>query len=94
MSGVSFSHREPPPRVEAIMDNAASRFADRIALVFGSGRWTFEKLKIVPWGAPPPIAELRRHCRERLAVYKVPRRREFRADLPRSPLGTVLRHHL
>jgi len=49
---------------------------------------------IVPEGDPPMIGELRRYCRERLASYKVPRHWEFRDELPRSPLGKVLRHKL
>ncbi|MGH8825109.1 MAG: class I adenylate-forming enzyme family protein [Jiangellaceae bacterium] len=33
-------------------------------------------------------------CRTRLAVYKVPRIVEFRAEIPRSPLGKILRKYL
>ncbi|MEC9344849.1 MAG: AMP-binding protein [Pseudomonadota bacterium] len=32
---------------------------------------------------------LDRHCRDRLAGYKVPRRYEFTAELPRNPMGKV-----
>jgi long-chain acyl-CoA synthetase len=39
-------------------------------------------------------AELRAFCRERLAPYKVPSRVEFRADLPRTMVGKVLRRAL
>lgn len=35
-----------------------------------------------------------RHCRERLVAHKVPRRVELRAEIPRSPLGKVLRKYL
>ncbi len=37
---------------------------------------------------------LREACRTKLAVYKQPRRIEFRDDLPRTPLGKVLRRQL
>ena len=35
-----------------------------------------------------------RHCRERLVAHKVPRRVELRTEIPRSPLGKVLRKYL
>jgi len=38
--------------------------------------------------------ELRDHCRQRLAAYKVPRHWEFREALPRSHIGKVLRREL
>jgi long-chain acyl-CoA synthetase len=34
------------------------------------------------------------HCRERLAAYKVPRYVEFRAELPKTIVGKVLRKEL
>ncbi len=34
------------------------------------------------------------YCRERLAAYKLPRLFEFRTELPRSPLGKVLKKEL
>jgi long-chain acyl-CoA synthetase len=39
-------------------------------------------------------ADLLAHCQERLAPFKVPRLIEFRAALPRSPLGKVLKAEL
>jgi long-chain acyl-CoA synthetase len=39
-------------------------------------------------------AELRAYCREKLAPYKVPARVEFRADLPKTMVGKVLRRAL
>ena len=39
-------------------------------------------------------SELRAFCRERLAPYKVPSRIEFRAELPKSMVGKVLRRAL
>ncbi len=39
-------------------------------------------------------AELRAFCRERLAPYKVPVQIEFRADLPKTMVGKVLRRAL
>jgi len=34
------------------------------------------------------------HCRERLAEFKVPRLVEFRGEIPRSPVGKILRREL
>jgi fatty-acyl-CoA synthase len=45
------------------------------------------------WGRPPD-EELRRHCRRRLAAYKVPTRFEFRTQLPVNASGKVLRTEL
>lgn len=39
-------------------------------------------------------AELRAHCRERLAPYKVPSRIETRSELPKTMVGKVLRRAL
>jgi len=58
------------------------------------------KAVVVPHGRldEDARATLRRavvvHCRERLVAYKVPRRVEIRAEIPRSPLGKVLRKYL
>jgi long-chain acyl-CoA synthetase len=35
-----------------------------------------------------------KHCRESLAGYKVPRQVEFRDDLPKSPIGKIIRREL
>lgn len=42
-------------------------------------------------GAARDVEEMRAFCRERIARYKVPRRIEFRDELPKSLLGKVLR---
>ena len=39
-------------------------------------------------------ADLRTFCREKLAPYKVPATVEFRADLPKTMVGKVLRRVL
>ena len=45
-------------------------------------------------GAQATEADLRAHCRESLAPYKVPASVEFRADLPKTMVGKVLRRAL
>jgi acyl-CoA synthetase (AMP-forming)/AMP-acid ligase II len=44
--------------------------------------------------AEPAIADLRAHCRSRLAAYKVPTRFEFRPGLPVNVSGKVLKTEL
>jgi len=38
--------------------------------------------------------ELEKHCREKLAAYKIPRLYEFRSELPKTMVGKVLRRQL
>jgi len=38
--------------------------------------------------------ELKAHCKQLLAAYKVPKRIEFRDSLPKSPVGKILRREL
>jgi len=83
-----------PEEVEAVL---AAHPGVREAVVLAmpdAARGEVVRAVIVPEGVPPSIGELRRYCRERLAGYKVPRHFEFRDELPRSPLGKVLRHLL
>jgi long-chain acyl-CoA synthetase len=53
------------------------------------------KVVIVPQdGTSLTAADIEAHCRSLLAVYKVPRIIEFRAELPKSQVGKVLRRIL
>lgn len=49
---------------------------------------------VVAAGDPPSVAEIVAHCREHLAAYKVPRSVEFIDELPKSPIGKILRKDL
>ena len=54
-------------------------------------------IAVLAMGGPPPVprdAEIRAFCRQRLAVFKVPRILEFVPELPRDPLGKILRRQL
>jgi long-chain acyl-CoA synthetase len=51
------------------------------------------KAVVVP-GEDCDEAELISFCRERLANFKVPRTVEFRDEIPKSPLGKILRKYL
>ncbi|MDQ2785690.1 MAG: AMP-binding protein [Chloroflexota bacterium] len=83
-----------PEEVEAVLERHP---AVREVVVMGipdATRGEIVRAVIVSRGERPTVRDLRRFCRERLAGYKVPRHWEFRDDLPRSPLGKVLRHKL
>ena len=45
-------------------------------------------------GAQGDVVDFERHCRERLAAYKVPRAFAFVADLPKTSSGKVMRRLL
>jgi long-chain acyl-CoA synthetase len=49
---------------------------------------------VVVADGPVDQKQLTRLCRERLARYKVPQMVEFRDEIPKSPLGKVLRKYL
>jgi long-chain acyl-CoA synthetase len=78
-----------PEVAEVVVVGVRSRGGDEIV-----------KAVIVPKRPRAPAREdwLRRElvsrCREQLADFKVPRQIEFRDEIPRSPLGKVLRKYL
>ncbi len=87
-------YKVAPEEVEAaLMGHPDVREAVVFAML-DSGRGEVVRAVIVPRAAPPTTGELRRYCMDRLASYKVPRQWEFRDELPRSPLGKVLRYRL
>lgn len=49
---------------------------------------------VLKQGAKGDAADFERHCRERLAAYKVPRAFAFVADFPKTSSGKVMRRHL
>lgn len=55
-----------------------------------------EAVKIVVVKKDPALTaeDLIRHCKQHLTGYKVPRQVEFREDLPKSPVGKILRREL
>jgi long-chain acyl-CoA synthetase len=52
------------------------------------------KLVIVKKNPDLTEAEVRAHCRANLTGYKQPRVIEFRTDLPKTPVGKILRREL
>lgn len=79
-----------PAEVEA---HVRGHPAVRDACVVGVGSESRRRVKlfVVPGSPEPTAAELVAWCRTGLAAYKVPRLVEFRAQLPKSNVGKVLR---
>jgi long-chain acyl-CoA synthetase len=57
---------------------------------------TGEAVKLVVVKKDPALteAEVREHCKLNLTAYKLPRVVTFRDDLPKTPVGKVLRREL
>jgi long-chain acyl-CoA synthetase len=57
---------------------------------------TGEAIKLVIVRKDPQLSEaqVREHCRANLTGYKQPRQIEFRAELPKTPVGKILRREL
>jgi long-chain acyl-CoA synthetase len=55
-----------------------------------------EAVKLVIVKKDPALTEssVREHCKQNLTGYKLPRVIEFRTDLPKTPVGKVLRREL
>lgn len=52
------------------------------------------KAVVVPAGRRPEPAELREHCRGRIAGFKIPKLIEYVPELPRNAAGKVTKHRL
>jgi O-succinylbenzoic acid--CoA ligase len=70
--------------------------ADAAAVGRADAEWqeAVEAVVVLRDGAAAGAAELRQHCAESLAGYKVPKRFEFVSELPRTDSGKLLRQAL
>jgi long-chain acyl-CoA synthetase len=61
-----------------------------------SGKWgeSVHAVLVLRPDASLSLEELRAHCRERIAGYKLPRSMEIRTTLPTSSVGKVLKTDL
>ncbi len=83
-----------PEEVEAVLEQHPAVREVVVLAMPDAARGEVVRAVIVARDERPRVGELRRFCRERLAGHKVPRVWGFREELPRSPLGKVLRHLL
>jgi long-chain acyl-CoA synthetase len=82
-----------PAEVEAVLKQMAA-VSEAVVVGVPDGA-ADEKVKAVIVAAEPCTrADVYAHCSSRLADFKRPRLIEFRKELPRSPLGKVLRKYL
>jgi long-chain acyl-CoA synthetase len=53
-------------------------------------------VKVVVIRKDPALSadDVLKHCREHLTGYKIPKQVEFRTELPKTPVGKVLRREL
>jgi long-chain acyl-CoA synthetase len=87
------THKVDPSEVEALI-RTHEKVAEVVVLgVPGSYGAEVVKAVVIPKAACGE-GEIVDHCRGRLADYKLPRIVEFREELPRSPLGKVLKKYL
>jgi len=83
-----------PVEVEAVLDShPAVREAVVVGVDTGLGGEQRAKAVVVP-DRECEEGQLLAYCRERLANFKVPQEVEFRDEIPKSPMGKVLRKYL
>jgi long-chain acyl-CoA synthetase len=83
-----------PIEVEAVIDSHPG-VAESVVVGVDTERAGEQRVKavVVPDGNLEE-GELLSYCRERLANFKIPQAVEFREEIPKSPLGKVLRKYL
>jgi O-succinylbenzoic acid--CoA ligase len=92
---VSGGENVAPAEVEAVLEEHP-RIAEAAVFARAHPLWgEAVTALVVPDGEiAPTAAELRAHCAERLAGYKVPKSFELVTRLPRTPSGKLLRREL
>jgi len=92
---VSGGEKVLPAEVEEVLLRHPD-VADAAAVGRADAEWqeAVEAVVVLRDGAATGAAELRHHCAESLAGYKVPKRFEFVSELPRTDSGKLLRQAL
>ena len=86
-------HKVDPIEVEDVVRaHPAVREAIVVGIANGGGEQTVKAVVVSGEGCGE--RDVIDFCRERLANFKVPQVVEFRDEIPRSPLGKVLRKYL
>jgi acyl-CoA synthetase (AMP-forming)/AMP-acid ligase II len=82
-----------PAEVERVLRSHPS-VRDAAVVGVPDSEWGEAVTAFVVLGDPSAAHELREHCRARLAAYKVPKRIEAVAELPRNAAGKLMRAEL
>ena len=92
---VSGGENVMPAEVEEVLLRHPA-VADAAAVGRADAEWqeAVEAVIVLREGADASADELRRHCSQALAGFKVPKRFEFARELPRTPSGKLLRRSL
>jgi acyl-CoA synthetase (AMP-forming)/AMP-acid ligase II len=89
------AHRVYPQDIESVIMEVPG--VAEVAVVGVEDEVLCEAVKavVVPvQGSAPDVQQIKAHCRAHLAMYKIPKVVEFRASLPRTGSGKVIRHAL
>lgn len=89
------AHRVYPQDIESVIMELPG--VAEVAVVGVEDEVLGEAVKaiVVPaQGAAPDVQQIKAHCRANLAMYKIPKVVEFRASLPRTGSGKVIRQAL
>lgn len=87
-------YKVDPIEVEAVLDSHPAVAESIVVGVEGKAVGENQVKAVVVRSADCDERELLGYCREQLANFKVPQQVEFRDEIPKSPLGKVLRKYL
>jgi fatty-acyl-CoA synthase len=82
-----------PAEIEAVLHEHPA-VADAAVVGVRDERWGEVCAAFVVLATPASEEELRRHCQDRLARFKVPKTFQFVAELPRNSMGKVVKGEL
>lgn len=83
-----------PAEVEDVLDSIPGILESAVVGVPDDVTGEVVKAFVVTSGGAPSQEAIIRHCRQRLTSYKVPKLVEYRSELPKNPIGKVLRREL
>jgi long-chain acyl-CoA synthetase len=83
-----------PAEVEDVLDGIPGILESAVVGIPDEATGEVVKAFVVASGAAPTQEAIIRYCRQHLTSYKVPKVVEYRSELPKNPIGKVLRREL